>query len=1199
MLVRTVKKTLSLLLSLLMILSSFFVCDFSAMAKTSIETVTAKFDFANSFNDGAPPITNTVGSGNVSFIQYRNSGYESYSGSSVYHDRNSGTYSKFYSEPISGCFEEDGIVFIDDLSNYIQDNRDFEISWRYCHYNKGFDDNNSGYFSLGTAFNPANKGASGYNLSENDVLSVNYSGQIRQANNVLNDAFPRPLAGIKNCSIYYSAENQTFKITIDDVTRTVSTSYRPSQINYFGIGSSTRTSYGKFIIKNITIKVIEQRLSDDECKQLVGDAMAAYEAKISTGTVYKNMSAAYRAYVNCQKAYDAYVYGGATSVNLKSYVTELNNAVANLTPWTAPKGNAVPLFSTDDTSNSDNAANCLWAETSNDPLAYSATNQNVDSNFYYHTSVYMYDGDVRIPFMVGMYRHSWWWSPRYPRVWYAQLTGSSGGLSVRNSSYRGGEGNRNFKDILNMGYYISSSQTLGNSIILSTDPIRYMANYFTVSDSSFGNSDYYIKAYPTSFKMGYGDRDTASQHEQYDVTLGGNKVFYIINYKSLADKMDSNKSYLRNISKYKEGGLEKLMAAYDVATAVNPTSYDYSTNTEIQVSSCANVIRNAVNQFNNVGAINQDSTYYAALRTKLGEAKSFGDTNPIITNGQTQTTRYTSNSWNAYTSAVSTAKAAMANVITSSGYSSSYASVSINNIANGITNAVSNLKYNYIVDYVNYAGESMGCIVGAENTEIQTDLVKNTDITPGTQEHHSHSIYSWPKKVLSRAEYANTEVVTINETVTEEECNLQEVRTVSDGDCTSPSVKVFACTVCGGEYEITGESLGHTYESTVVAPTCTERGYTHYVCTRCGDSYDDNYTDMIEHSYVSTVIAPTCTEKGYTANKCVNCGYEVVYEDSYVDALGHQYTHETVSEPNCIFAGAEEYTCHVCGDTYITELPIDSNVHAELVYSRTVAPTATERGYDIYYCSNLCGYWEKKNITSPIGGDSNLADYIESYNAAVASVVTDFAAYTQSSVDEYQQIISQAQSDGEAAISNASIPDIELATKTLIEASAVLRIKTLDVKIYINCSDGEIREIVYSAEGIDYGETLSLDVSDELTQSKVEKWTVEQNGVTKKVAMSSSIYDMVVTDDAIVNVYLTDEEPDSTGYSKVTLLNHDNKVIGTSYVRDGYVIDLADETQFGVTAPKVPFYQFAGWRVVDGDMTVHGDTVIQATYIVI
>ena len=38
-------------------------------------------------------------------------------------------------------------------------------------------------------------------------------------------------------------------------------------------------------------------------------------------------------------------------------------------------------------------------------------------------------------------------------------------------------------------------------------------------------------------------------------------------------------------------------------------------------------------------------------------------------------------------------------------------------------------------------------------------------------------------------------------------------------------------------------SLGHKYQSIVIAPTCTERGYTMHSCSGCGDSYMDTYVD--------------------------------------------------------------------------------------------------------------------------------------------------------------------------------------------------------------------------------------------------------------------------------------------------------------------------------------------------------------------
>lgn len=50
----------------------------------------------------------------------------------------------------------------------------------------------------------------------------------------------------------------------------------------------------------------------------------------------------------------------------------------------------------------------------------------------------------------------------------------------------------------------------------------------------------------------------------------------------------------------------------------------------------------------------------------------------------------------------------------------------------------------------------------------------------------------------------------------------------------------------------------HKYESTQVAPTCTELGYTVYTCARCADSYRSNFVAALGHSYAKG----TCTRCG-------------------------------------------------------------------------------------------------------------------------------------------------------------------------------------------------------------------------------------------------------------------------------------------------------------------------------------------------
>lgn len=86
----------------------------------------------------------------------------------------------------------------------------------------------------------------------------------------------------------------------------------------------------------------------------------------------------------------------------------------------------------------------------------------------------------------------------------------------------------------------------------------------------------------------------------------------------------------------------------------------------------------------------------------------------------------------------------------------------------------------------------------------------------------------------------------------------------------------------------------HHYVAAMVAPTCTEGGYTEHTCA-CGVSYRDAYTTALGHSFTDEVIPPTTTSQGYTRHTCLHCGYS--YEDSYADALPSRWdTEEAVAD---------------------------------------------------------------------------------------------------------------------------------------------------------------------------------------------------------------------------------------------------------------------------------------------------------------
>lgn len=107
---------------------------------------------------------------------------------------------------------------------------------------------------------------------------------------------------------------------------------------------------------------------------------------------------------------------------------------------------------------------------------------------------------------------------------------------------------------------------------------------------------------------------------------------------------------------------------------------------------------------------------------------------------------------------------------------------------------------------------------------------------------------------------------------------------------------------------------GHAYTDTVVAPTCTEAGYTLHTCSICGDTYSSDPVSATGHSYVAAVTAPTCTEAGYTTYTCSVCGD--TYTADQVPAAGHSFGDWTVTTPaSCTAAGVESRTCPACNTT--------------------------------------------------------------------------------------------------------------------------------------------------------------------------------------------------------------------------------------------------------------------------------------------
>lgn len=115
---------------------------------------------------------------------------------------------------------------------------------------------------------------------------------------------------------------------------------------------------------------------------------------------------------------------------------------------------------------------------------------------------------------------------------------------------------------------------------------------------------------------------------------------------------------------------------------------------------------------------------------------------------------------------------------------------------------------------------------------------------------------------------------------------------------------IFGLTACKDEHV-------HSYMESIVAPTCTEQGFTTYTCS-CGDSYKDNYIDAVGHKVNPELYANT-TEHW---NLCITCYTPINNEE-------HTWDKGIVTLPATITTtGIKTYTCITCEKTKQEELPV-------------------------------------------------------------------------------------------------------------------------------------------------------------------------------------------------------------------------------------------------------------------------------------
>lgn len=111
-------------------------------------------------------------------------------------------------------------------------------------------------------------------------------------------------------------------------------------------------------------------------------------------------------------------------------------------------------------------------------------------------------------------------------------------------------------------------------------------------------------------------------------------------------------------------------------------------------------------------------------------------------------------------------------------------------------------------------------------------------------------------------------------------------------------------------------------------------------------------------------VPATCGADGHIDTICANCGDVIATE--VIPATGaHTWDNGTVTtEPTETTPGERTHTCAICGQTK-TEIIPATGAHT-FVFTKTVAPTCTEAGYDLYTCRD-CGASEQRNVKPALG----------------------------------------------------------------------------------------------------------------------------------------------------------------------------------------------------------------------------------------
>ena len=119
-----------------------------------------------------------------------------------------------------------------------------------------------------------------------------------------------------------------------------------------------------------------------------------------------------------------------------------------------------------------------------------------------------------------------------------------------------------------------------------------------------------------------------------------------------------------------------------------------------------------------------------------------------------------------------------------------------------------------------------------------------------------------------------------------------------------------------------------------------------------------------DYGTTERTVPATCGKAGRVDTICGNCG-DVISTRELPPTGAHDWGNGVVTTaPTETTPGVRTFTCTVCSD--IREETIPATGAHDYQFTKNVAPTCTDGGYDLYTCSG-CGATERRNLTDAAG----------------------------------------------------------------------------------------------------------------------------------------------------------------------------------------------------------------------------------------